>query len=321
MTPAEPYDLDEDASRLDFIGDVHGCAQTLERLLEQMGYRHQQGVYAHAQRKAVFVGDILDRGPRIREALALVREMVERGSAYLILGNHEINALCYCTVHPSAPGNYLRPHTPRNTRIISETLEQFAHHNDEWRDHLQWLARRPLYLRARGANIVHACWDSTVIEARTSAVLDESEWLALADPSSMSAQHVKRLTSGIELPLPEGRFMLSAEGYKRRSFRAKFWEQAPQTLGDLAFQPDPLPAEIAALAIKPEIDRQLVVYDSRQPPLFLGHYWLSGVPQPVAPNIACLDYSAVKFGRLVAYRGDGAQRIHPDNYAWVYVDP
>jgi hypothetical protein len=65
----------------------------------------------------------------------------------------------------------------------------------------------------------------------------------------------------------------------------------------------------------------MVYYDKSQPPLFIGHYWLKGQPRPLAPNLACLDYSAVKFGRLVAYRMDGEAQLQPDKFVWVYVDP
>ena len=72
----------------DLIGDVHGCAHTLERLLEQLGYKRQRGVWQHPRRQALFLGDIIDRGPRIREALHLVHDMVEAGQALCIMGNH-----------------------------------------------------------------------------------------------------------------------------------------------------------------------------------------------------------------------------------------
>jgi protein phosphatase len=98
----------------DFIGDVHGCADELEELLIQLGYRRidvaeaappqspphdgegdssgwTRVCYAHpAGRKAVFVGDLVDRGPRILDALGIVRNMVERGSALCVPGNHDI---------------------------------------------------------------------------------------------------------------------------------------------------------------------------------------------------------------------------------------
>ncbi|UTF60714.1 metallophosphoesterase [Gilvimarinus sp. DA14] len=321
MTQQVLYNLDHDAARVDIIGDIHGCALTLERLLIKLGYSKQQGVYRHRSRKVVFVGDIVDRGPRIREALALVRDMVEAGAAYLILGNHEVHAYCYCTAHPTAPGNYLRPHTPRNTAIVAETLEQFANHSDDWRDHLQWISRLPLYLANEHMRVVHACWDAQIIEKRDSDWISTDQWRALADPGSDEARAIKRLTSGIDLPLPNQASMLSADGCQRTSFRARFWPPVPESYADLAFQPDPLPPDLGSLPLDPALNPRLVVYDSRQPPLFLGHYWLSGKPSPVAPNIACLDYGAVRFGRLVAYRHDGKPRLSPDNFVWVYVDP
>ncbi|MBU2887147.1 metallophosphoesterase [Gilvimarinus agarilyticus] len=313
-------ELNVKASQLDIIGDVHGCANTLQRLLQKLDYQKVAGVYRNPQRKVVFVGDIVDRGPRIREALAIVRDMVDAGEATMVLGNHELHALCYCLPNPNIPNHYLRPHTPRNTSIIQETLEQFANHSQDWQDHLRWLKQRPLYFQMPGVRVIHACWDQSVIN-RLAAVIPEARWSELADPASQLSRDVKRLTSGVELPLPEPHIMLSAEGYRRRSFRAGFWQSNPVNLGALAFQPDPLPDSVAALPVTDDIKAQLVVYDSSQPPLFVGHYWLNGSPKPITENIACLDYSAVKFGRLVAYRCDGRQTLHPNQYNWVYVDP
>ncbi len=63
----------------DFIGDIHGHADKLEALLEKMGYSKKDGVYQHSTRKAFFVGDYIDRGPKIREPLEIVRGMIENG--------------------------------------------------------------------------------------------------------------------------------------------------------------------------------------------------------------------------------------------------
>ena len=110
----------------DVIGDIHGCAHTLERLLEKMGYRKRNGIYQHPSRQAIFIGDIIDRGPRIREALHLVRDMVEHGFARIVMGNHEYNALGYCTrARPGSGKKFLREHNARHDRLIKETLEQF----------------------------------------------------------------------------------------------------------------------------------------------------------------------------------------------------
>jgi protein phosphatase len=70
----------------DIIGDVHGCCDELEELLAKLGYvggKHPQG------RKAIFVGDLVDRGPRVVDVLRLVQKMVETGNAFCVPGNHD----------------------------------------------------------------------------------------------------------------------------------------------------------------------------------------------------------------------------------------
>jgi hypothetical protein len=320
-----------EACGYDLIGDVHGCAQSLERLLQLLGYQKIAGVYRHPQqRQVIFLGDIVDRGPRIREALHLVRDMVEQGSALMILGNHEFNAITYST--PSAvAGEYLRVHTPANARQISETLEQFAHHPQEWQAFLRWFVELPLFLEIRHPQTqqvfraVHACWDQQLIDLHRATYGDgHIDWLFInrsAQKGSLEARTKQRLTGGVDLPLPDGETMVSSDGYVRRAFRTKFWGHAARTYGQLLFQPDPIPEHIARAEIAPEHRAQMVYYDKSQPPLFIGHYWLKGQPRPLAPNLACLDYSAVKYGRLVAYRMDGEAQLQPDKFVWVYVDP
>jgi protein phosphatase len=85
----------------DIIGDVHGCCTELEELLERLGYRAIQvegnhaawgsRAYAHPEgRRAIFVGDLVDRGPRILDSVRLVRNMVVQGSAFCVPGNHDM---------------------------------------------------------------------------------------------------------------------------------------------------------------------------------------------------------------------------------------
>ena len=84
----------------DIIGDVHGCFDELVALLERLGYRitpasadHSNGndyVVAHPEgRKAVFVGDLVDRGPGVVNVLKLVMSMVAGDTALCVAGNHE----------------------------------------------------------------------------------------------------------------------------------------------------------------------------------------------------------------------------------------
>ncbi|MBR8839670.1 MAG: polynucleotide kinase-phosphatase [Stigonema ocellatum SAG 48.90 = DSM 106950] len=78
----------------DIIGDIHGCCDELEALLQQLGYQTSPDSstpnYYHPQgRKAVFLGDLVDRGPRILDTVKLVRNMVAAGTALCVPGNHE----------------------------------------------------------------------------------------------------------------------------------------------------------------------------------------------------------------------------------------
>lgn len=306
----------------DIIGDVHGCAEALMRLLEKLGYRPLHGVYQHPQRKVIFLGDIIDRGPQIPEALQLVRGMVEAGQAQMVLGNHECNALAYFT---RTDGHYLRAHSERNTRQLAETQAQFTQAPELWQSYLDWFLALPLFLEFAQFRVVHACWDAGLIARHRERYGEghiNGEFLhAAAQPGTLEARVQQRLTSGVDLPLPEGLSIVSRDGYRRHSFRIKFWVADARTYEDLLFQPDPLPPDVAQRAISPEHREQMVIYGAEQRPLFIGHYWLAGSPRVIAPNIACLDYSAVNSGRLVAYRFDGETQLRQEKLVWVYANP
>jgi protein phosphatase len=89
----------------DIIGDVHGCATELEALLERLGYAwtayepagpilRDAPVWTHPEgRKAVFVGDLVDRGPRVLDTVRIVATMVSAGSALCVPGNHDMKLL------------------------------------------------------------------------------------------------------------------------------------------------------------------------------------------------------------------------------------
>jgi predicted MPP superfamily phosphohydrolase len=79
----------------DIIGDIHGHAAELKSLLTRMDYKETNGVWQHPSRKAIFVGDLIDRGPAIREVLHIVKNMVDHQKALVVMGNHEYNAIAY----------------------------------------------------------------------------------------------------------------------------------------------------------------------------------------------------------------------------------
>nr|WP_290702460.1 metallophosphoesterase [Halomonas sp. UBA3074] len=308
----------------DLIGDVHGCGATLAALLEKLGYHQRNGVYCHPRRKVIFLGDLIDRGPRIRLAVTIARRMVEQGEAYIVMGNHEYNALAY--THPGPAGSHkrwLREHTPRHNRIIQDTLEQYRDYTNEWEDTLAWFKTIPLCLEIDGIRVVHACWDQALIDAfkqrRPDQCMDIAFLVESTKPGTQAYKILDRLTRGPHVSLPEGIAIHSGDGFTRKSFRAHFWAKDPQQWGDVVFQPDNLPGDLETQVLSNEERQQLSYYGPEQPPLFIGHYWCEGIPALPASNIACLDYSAVKYGRLVAYRWSGESVLNADHFVWIKV--
>lgn len=308
----------------DLIGDVHGCGATLAALLEKLGYHQRAGVYRHPRRKVIFLGDLIDRGPRIRLAVTIARRMVEQGEAYIVMGNHEYNALAY--THPAPAGSHkrwLREHTPRHNRIIQDTLEQYRDYTNEWEDTLAWFKTIPLCLELDGIRVVHACWDGNLInelkQRHPDCCMDTQFLVESTDASTQAFRILDRLTRGPHVSLPKGVAIHSGDGFTRQSFRAHFWAEAPEQWGDVVFQPDNLPGDLETRELTSQERQKLSYYGPEQPPLFIGHYWCEGIPALPASNIACLDYSAVKYGRLVAYRWSGETALNADHFVWIKV--
>ncbi|MGD9784675.1 MAG: metallophosphoesterase [Hyphomicrobiaceae bacterium] len=97
-----PTDLRHESGPFDIIGDVHGCASELETLLARLGYsvafkgkkpKRTVRVSCPPGRRIIFVGDLVDRGPRAADTLRIVLSMVEDGSALLVPGNHDVKFL------------------------------------------------------------------------------------------------------------------------------------------------------------------------------------------------------------------------------------
>ena len=90
----------------DIIGDVHGCFEELVALLEKLGYAIQMtntdgfSCTPPEGRKAVFLGDVVDRGPRIADTLRLVMAMVESGAAWCVPGNHDLKLVKFLDGRP-----------------------------------------------------------------------------------------------------------------------------------------------------------------------------------------------------------------------------
>jgi protein phosphatase len=85
-------DRKDEHGPFDLIGDVHGCRSELETLLDRLGYELDTPRHAQ-QRKVVFLGDLVDRGPDIPGVLRLVMKLVAAGVALCVPGNHDMKLL------------------------------------------------------------------------------------------------------------------------------------------------------------------------------------------------------------------------------------
>jgi protein phosphatase len=121
-------DLRHEPGPFDVIGDVHGCRAELEALLAKLGYvieRDEEGRAAgasHPTRRAIFLGDLVDRGPDTPGVLRLVMGMVGAGNAFCVQGNHE-NKLVRA----------LRGKNVQVTHGLAESLAQLAAEQPEFR--------------------------------------------------------------------------------------------------------------------------------------------------------------------------------------------
>ncbi|WP_231156833.1 polynucleotide kinase-phosphatase [Streptomyces sp. CNZ748] len=112
-------DLTHLTGPFDIVGDIHGCSSELEALLGKLGY--VDGVHPEG-RTAVFVGDLVDRGPDSPGVLRRVMAMVKSGNALCVPGNHE-----------NKFGRYLKGRNVQHTHGLAETVAQMEGESEEFR--------------------------------------------------------------------------------------------------------------------------------------------------------------------------------------------
>jgi protein phosphatase len=120
-------DRRSESGPFDIIGDVHGCFDELVALLRSLGYDVMDTPHAptakHPEgRKAIFLGDLVDRGPNSPSVLRLVMSMVDQGSAFCLPGNHDVKLM-----------RKLHGRDVRITHGLAETLEQLESESDEFK--------------------------------------------------------------------------------------------------------------------------------------------------------------------------------------------
>jgi len=316
----------------DIIGDVHGSLDKLTDLLRTLGYAGE--VPSHPDgRQAVFVGDLIDRGPGPAQLaiVRLVKAMVEHGSAIAVMGNHEFNALAFATPVHEGSRHYCRSHVkPHNREKHAEFLSLS---DDEREECYQFFYTMPLWAELDGVRVIHACWHQATIDAVTQLL--GGNLLRGPDDIRAASNHGDPLFHDVELLLkgPEvrvrdltGHSFVDKDGTPRDNARFRWWKKVGEFLIDFVELGDPAkhPEDFDSTPMKTLPYRNPYLYDSTIPVVF-GHYWRQrDHDDPFwAPHLddsysdvtACVDFSAGGNGPLVAYRFNaGDTRILPENY-------
>jgi len=293
------------AKSYDIIGDVHGYATVLEKLLQELGYKKINGAYSHPSRQAVFVGDIIDKGPEIREALFIVRSMVDAGSAQMVLGNHEVNAIGW--QYKDLDGNYLRERIEKNQEQHQETLEAFSDPKEQM-DNVKWFQTLPLSLDLGGIRVVHAAWNDEIHQEAGKTPYNNFSLLLAFSKFLPNQERYEILCKGYETKLPDGRSFKDHSGVERTHLRTKWWKGAKgRTYRDLTLN-EALPSPGI-----PVVDPKLPKKDySGKAPVFFGHYAADPATLIMTPKAACLDYGIFNGSPLHAYRWDGEKKLSAD---------
>ena len=208
--------------KYDVIGDIHGHADVLRRLLREMDYRDDDGVFRHPERQVIFVGDFVDRGPEQREVLHIARSMCDAGSALAVMGNHEFNALGWA--EPDGNGGFLRPHSQNNTEQHEEFLRQIGEGSSAHKEALEWFQMLPVWLDLPGLRVVHACWHAPA-QKMLQPYLDQSHRFTRTGLREASRRGSKAydaaevLLKGPEALLPDGRSFRDKQGHARHEVR------------------------------------------------------------------------------------------------------
>ena len=304
----------------DIIGDIHGQYKLLVKLLTELGYTPKGEGYAHPERKAIFVGDFINRGDKVRATVRLVRAMVEAGDAQAIIGNHEFGAILYTTTDKR--GQYLRRHIPKYKLPLIKTLKDYQNYPDEWIDTVKWMRKLPFFLELDGIRIVHGGWSDEHIEVLKKETEGHERLKRkflkkfLNDKSLYNS--VNRIMKGAELILPENLIVKDSKGFSRRKMRIKWWEPLEgKTFEQASFGNR---FTMPGYTIPKEITYPIEAYPEDAPIVFMGHYCLRDTDLIIKDNICCVDNCVIRNNKITAYRWMGEKKLDRNNLFQVEIN-
>ena len=289
-----------------------------------MGYvPHGTSWRAPQGRKAIFVGDLIDRGPEQVRVVETVRSMVDDGQALCVLGNHEFNAIGWATrrlgtdgnpIPESAPDAWLKKHTARNLGNHAAFLAQVNEGSALHAGMIRWFRTLPVALDLGGIHVAHAWWNDTLIrqlDERLRDGLDDAFLQAAGVKGSPEWMAMEGVTKGLEAFLPDGMTFVDHSGVVRPEVRLRWWLPKGSSWRAAAFVSDEARERLCDRTPVPDYDGFGEVEGA---PVFIGHYWMDGPRKPQSSKVACCDYSVPRSRRMVAYRWDGEGELRAANF-------
>lgn len=306
----------------DIIGDVHGHHLELTALLDELGYQFRHGAYRHSNpdRKVIFLGDLMDRGPGQLETLETARRMIDADTAHVIMGNHEHGAIGWFYRDPLDPARYLRNHGSKNLDQHVVFLNAVGDDRELHREWIEWMQTMPLFLDLPELRCIHACWHPRHVEAIRSlsgpvdGVLDQDALFDSFRKGKDLKDTVDILLRGPEIDLPDGFGFHDHAGQHRTKSRVRWWDDTVTSLRNGAI------TDLVHMPDLPEVplSDDCIFSDPDDRPVFFGHYWFAGQPALVSPRRTCLDFSVAKEGGvLCAYTWRGESDLTEDHLFWL----
>jgi Calcineurin-like phosphoesterase len=268
-------------------------------------------------RKALFLGDLIDRGPQNIEVVRTAKAMCEAGEAVCLMGNHELNAIHYATPDPMREGEFLRPHSAKNLKQHRVFLDEYKFEQDLLAEHLDWFKTLPLWIDHAEFRAVHACWNGPRMalfdEGMANGLVRPNDfWIDTATPGNVLMDAVEVILKGPEIQLPQGVSYTDKDGNRRTVARCQWWGEQ-RDWRSTVWAWESVYRELDKHAYSPPSENWT---DRDDRPVFFGHYWMTpheGSPRLISERAACLDFSIGKGagGLLGVFRWDFGAGLDP----------
>lgn len=266
------------------IGDIHGHAEELKKILNLLGYRENQNSFYHPNNhQAIFVGDLINRGPHSERVLDIVKNMHAYNQAKVVLGNHEFRLIQQYFINPAS--------------IDSELMK-----------YVSWLKSLPLFLEMEDLRVVHAAWHFPSIDTlKNESLMDDQFIESTLEKNSEYKRAVRAILQGIKIPIPENIKYFDRFGINRKKARIKWWEGNKREYNGTNLLPSNKSLENTTFEASAEV--QPIVYPKNDRPVFFGHYCLPPEEGKVHENLVCVDGCVTFSKELWAYQYD-CKKIH-----------